>query len=609
MKDIWKLSSAAVLFIALGACSGETVEQRVTGQVAAPVETADAFVARINAESRELWLEGAAAGWVYSTYINDDTGLLLQRVNERNAAWHSRAVRASLRYDGQDMSSETQRAIDLLRLGNSLPAPDDDARRKELMTLQTEMEGMYGAGEYCRSESECYSGNQLESLMRERRDYEDLLEFWTGWREIAPPMRDKYERYVELVNEGAREIGFDDLGALWRSDYDMSEAEFRDETLRLWQQVEPFYEQLQCYVRARLGEHYGQDRVPPDGPIPAHVLGNMWAQSWRYIYELVAPYPAGASLDVDGALRAKGYSPREMVRSAENFYVSLGMPRLPETFWERSMFVEPADRKVVCHASAHTMDQKDDLRIKMCIVPEYEKLRTIYHELGHNYYQWAYNHLPPLFQDGAHGGFHEAIGDTVLLSMTPAYLAEIGLIPSADFSEEDVINSLMKLALDRVAFLPFSKLIDEWRWRVFSGEITPDNYNAAWWELRERYQGVAPPVERTEEHFDPGAKYHIPANVSYTRYFLARIMQFQMHRALCDAAGHEGPLHECSVYGSKEAGDRLWAMLEAGASEPWQDTLEKLTGTREMDATAIVDYFEPLLAWLGEQNGTRSCGW
>ena len=335
----------------------------------------------------------------------------------------------------------------------------------------------------------------------------------------------------------------------------------------------------------------------------------MWAQEWSFIYDILEPYPGVSDLYVDITLVSKNYSPQEMVRSAENFYVSLGMPRLPDTFWERSMFVEPADRSVVCHASAWSIDAEDDLRIKMCIDPTYDELRTIYHELGHNYYQWAYKDQPTMFHGGANGGFHEAIGDAVTLSMTPEYLAEIGLITSADESEQATINRQMQQALDKIAFLPFGKLIDEWRWAVFAGEISPENYNTSWWEMRTRYQGIAPAVERTEEHFDPGAKYHVPGNVSYTRYFIARILQFQFQRSLCEAAGHEGPLHECSVYGSKEAGEKLWAMLEAGASDPWQDTLEKLTGTREMDATAIIDYFGPLMAWLEEQNAERSCGW
>jgi len=389
----------------------------------------------------------------------------------------------------------------------------------------------------------------------------------------------------------------------------MSPREFERESLRLWEQVEPLYDALHCHVRAELAEHYGEDKVREDQPIPAHLLGNMWAQDWTNLYGLLEPYSGVAELDIDSALKEQNYTPQQMVRSAEQFYISLGLPGLPETFWERSLFTKPADREVICHASAWGLEGGKDLRIKMCINETYEDLRTIYHELGHNYYQRAYSDQPPVFRGGAHAGFHEAIGDTVTLSMTPDYLEEMGLISSATVSDEAVINRQMLQALDSIAFLPFGKLIDEWRWGVFSGQISPEDYNKAWWELRTRYQGMAPPVERTEEHFDPGAKYHIPGNTSYTRYFLARILQFQFQRALCETAGFDGPLHECSVYGSKAAGEKLQAMLAAGASEPWQDTLAKLTGTREMDATAIIDYFQPLMTWLEEQNTGRSCGW
>jgi peptidyl-dipeptidase A len=445
--------------------------------------------------------------------------------------------------------------------------------------------------------------------MNETKDYDLLLEYWTGWREIAPPMREKYERFVELSNEGAKEFGHEDLGALWRSNYDMSAAEFEADTARLWEEVKPLYDELHCHVRAKLGEYYGTDKVPQDGPIPAHLLGNMWAQEWGFIYDIMEPYPGVSDLDVDSTLKTKNYSPQEMVRSAEDFYVSLGFDRLPDTFWERSQFSAPRDRDVVCHASAWNLDGEDDLRIKMCIKQTYDELRVIYHELGHNYYQRAYNQQPMLFRDGANGGFHEAIGDAITLSMTPEYLAEVGLVASAEQSEQAVINRQMQQALDKIAFLPFGKLIDEWRWKVFSGEVTPENYNSAWWDLRLKYQGIAPPVARSEANFDPGSKYHVPGNVSYTRYFIARILQFQFQRALCEAAGHEGDLQSCSIFGSKEAGAKLQAMLEPGSSVPWQDTLEKLTGTRAADATAIIDYFEPLMGYLQEQNANRDCGW
>jgi peptidyl-dipeptidase A len=588
----------------LAACGG------AGGPSAGPTETADEFVARVNAELIELYKEAEAVAWVRATYITEDTATLASISDQKYAAWHSKTVAESLRYAGQDLSPETARAIDTLKLGTSQPAPNDAAKRKELAEITTELSGMYGAGQYCPEDGrDCMALGELEVTIAESRDYDENLDAWLGWRTIAPPMRDKYARFAELANEGAAELGFANLGEMWRAGYDMSPAEFQDETSRLWNQVKPLYDELHCHVRATLADHYGEDKVPLDQPIPAHLLGNMWSQTWGNIYDLLEPYPGVADLDVTAALVEQEFLPQDMVRSAESFYVSLGLDPLPETFWERSQFSKPRDRDVQCHASAWGLDGGNDLRIKMCIKQTYEELTVIYHELGHNYYQRAYKDQQPLFQAGAHSGFHEAIGDTVVLAMTPSYLKEVGLIDSVSDDNRAVINNQMKRALDGIAFLPFGKLIDEWRWGVFSGEIAPEDYNKAWWALREQYQGIAPPVERTEADFDPGAKYHIPGNVSYTRYFLARILQFQFLQALCDTSGHEGPLHECSFYGSKAAGSKLNAMLSAGAAEPWQNTLEKLTGTQEMDGGAIINYFQPLMGWLEEQNANRQCGW
>ncbi|MGB5581193.1 MAG: M2 family metallopeptidase [Woeseia sp.] len=601
------MKKIALLF---AACALASCEVRVDSDADdKSKESAGEFVTRVNNELAELNLESGAVNWVRATYIIHDTAILAAKAAEKYAAWHSKTVADSLRFADDNLTPESARALKLLKLSTSEPAPNDAAKREELSALSTELAGMYGAGKYCPEGGACKSLGELENVMAESRDYDAQLEAWRGWHTISIPMRAMYQRFVELANEGARELRYADLGEMWKDDYDMTPAEFEAESLRLWNQVKPLYDALHCHVRAELAEQYGTDKVPLDGPIPAHLLGNMWAQEWGEIYDLIEPYPGVGDLDVDAALIAQNYTPRSMVKSAEQFYESLGLPALPATFWERSMFEKPADREVVCHASAWGLDGGNDLRIKMCIEPAYEDLRVIYHELGHNYYQGAYRNQPPLFQNGAHGGFHEAIGDTITLSMTPGYLAEVGLIAATESSDEAIINRQMQQALDKIAFLPFGKLIDEWRWNVFSGKTAPADYNKAWWELRTRYQGIAPAEPRGEEFFDPGAKYHVPANVSYTRYFLARILQFQFQRSLCETAGHTGPLHECSIYGNKEAGARLQAMLEAGASRPWQDTLEKLTGTREMDATAIIDYFEPLMGWLQEQNKDRSCGW
>jgi peptidyl-dipeptidase A len=443
--------------------------------------------------------------------------------------------------------------------------------------------------------------------MANSRSEPELRREWEGWHTISPPMKADYTRFVALSNKGARELGFADTGAMWRAKYDMVPEEFSKELDRLWGQVQPLYLKLHAYVRMKLRQKYG-DVVPEKGPLPAHLLGNIWAQDWSNIYPLVAPATSSTGYSLDEILKKRKIAPLDMVRTGERFFTSLGFAPLPETFWQRSLFTRPRDREVVCHASAWDIDYASDIRIKMCIEPTAEDFSTIHHELGHNFYQRAYKDLPVVFRDSANDGFHEAIGDTIALSVTPEYLVRIGLLDKAPPASSD-IGLLMSRALDKIAFLPFGLLIDQWRWKVFAGEITPEQYNKAWWDLRLKYQGVAPVSPRGEELFDPGAKYHVPDNTPYTRYFLSYILQFQFHQALAKAAGCQPPLHRCSIYESKEAGDRLNAMLSMGMSKPWQEALQALTGTQQMDASAILDYFAPLQAWLDEQVKGQPIGW
>ncbi len=393
---------------------------------------------------------------------------------------------------------------------------------------------------------------------------------------------------------------------MWRLKYDMPAEDFTKEVDRLWEQVRPLYVSLHAYVRMKLHERYG-DVVPANGPLPAHLLGNIWAQDWSNVLGLVSTGSASAGYDLNEILKRRRVSPTEMVRFGERFYTSLGFAPLPDTFWSRSLFTKPADRDVVCHASAWDIDTLDDIRIKMCIDPTEEDFTTIHHELGHNFYQRAYKAQPVLFRDSANQAFHEAIGDTIALSVTPEYLVKIGLIDRAPDASRDT-GLLLARAMEKIAFLPFGLLIDQWRWGVYSGDVSPADYNKAWWDLRLKYQGVAPPSARGEDLFDPGAKYHVPANYSYTRYFLAYILQFQFHRELSKMAGCTAPLHRCSIYDNKTVGSRLDAMLKMGQSRPWPDALEALAGTRQMDATAIVDYFAPLKTWLDEQTKGQADG-
>jgi peptidyl-dipeptidase A len=598
---------AAPLTALLAGCSGESRDS--TAQSAKL--PAKEFVEQVNKDLIALSREGNAAGWTQATNITVDTQLLNAKATERMLEFYSSRAAQAATYDLKQLDPSTARSLNAIKFAVSAPAPADPAKRAELAALGTELDAMYGEGKYCpQGPKGCFNLDVLSDVIAQSRDYDVLTEAWSGWHTISKPMRAKYTRFAELSNEGAKELGFADTGDMWRSKYDMSAADFEKEAARLYSQVEPLYKALHCYAGKKLAAKYGRDKVPAGQPIPAHLFGNMWAQQWNRVFDdLLKPYPGASIETADRRLQADKWDATKITRSAENFYTSIGFPALPATFYERSMLTRPRDREVVCHASAWDMDDKDDVRIKMCIKPIEEDLFTVYHELGHVYYYIWYKDQPLLFQDGAHDGFHEAIGDAVNLSVTPGYLHGIGLVSAVKPSQEAVINQQMKMALDKIAFLPFGKLIDEWRWAVFDGRVKPSDYNKAWWELRRKYQGMAPPVTRTEEDFDPGAKYHIPGNTSYTRYFLSFILQFQFHKALCEAAGHEGPLNECSIAGNQAAGKKYGEMLSVGSSQPWPDTLEKLTGTREMDASAIIDYFKPLEGWLAEQNKNERCGW
>jgi peptidyl-dipeptidase A len=579
---------------------------------AAGTSTADAttFLANVNDTLLRLGIQQAQAGWVQQTYITDDTEALAARADQAANDAGARFAKESTRFDKVDVAPEERRQLNVLKVSLVLATPSDPKESDELAKIMARMQSAYGKGRYCTDESKpdtCKNIDDVTRILSVPGDEKTLRAAWEGWHTVAPPMRKDYERFVELSNKGARELGFADSGAMWRSKYDMPPDEFTKELDRLWDQVRPLYLKLHAYVRMKLRAKYG-DLVPADGPIPAHLLGNIWAQDWSNIFPLVAPANADPGFSLSDILKARRMSALDMVRTGERFYTSIGFTPLPKTFWERSLFVRPKDRDVVCHASAWDVDYVEDVRIKMCIEPTAEDFTTIHHELGHNFYQRAYSRQPVIFRDAANDGFHEAVGDTIALSVTPEYLVKIGLLGKAPDTSRD-IGLLLRGALDKIAFLPFGLLIDQWRWKVFSGEIMPAEYNKAWWDLRLKYQGVAPPSARGEQWFDPAAKYHVPDNTPYTRYFLADILQFQFHRAMSRTAGCALPLNRCSVYESKEAGQRLNAMLSMGSSKPWPEALEALAGSKQMDATAIIDYYAPLSAWLDSQLGNSKVGW
>ncbi|MBZ6379474.1 peptidyl-dipeptidase [Pacificimonas flava] len=606
-----QISTAALAAALLtGAARADHHQPAETGQPTAA--DARSFVESAEERLADLSIYAAKAAWVNATYINVDTDFLAARAGAEFTEAAVELANQAARYaEVEGLDYDTKRKLNMLRQGLTAPAPDIPGAADELSTILTGLQSAYGKGTGT-YKGETTRGNELEALMGTVRDPELLEEMWTSWHRVGVPMKEDYARFVEISNEGAQALGYADTGAMWRSGYDMDPDEFARLLDRTWNEVKPLYDQLHCYVRAELNEEYGDEVQPADGPIRADLLGNMWAQEWGNIYPLVAPEGAGdIGYDLTDLLEGADYTPVKIVETGEAFFTSLGFDELPETFWQRSQITAPADREVVCHASAWDVDNEDDLRIKMCTRVNADDFVTVHHELGHNFYQRAYSNQPFLYKGSANDGFHEAVGDFIALSVTPEYLVDLGLLDPANVPDESKdIGLLLRQALDKVAFLPFGLLIDKWRWQVFSGEIQPADYNSAWTQLRFDYQGITPPGgDRPGDSFDPGAKYHVPGNTPYTRYYLARLLQFQFHKAACDQAGWEGPLHRCSIYADEEVGEKLNAMLAMGSSRPWPDALEAFTGTRDMNGSAMAEYFAPLTEWLEGQNRGRSCGW
>jgi peptidyl-dipeptidase A len=579
---------------------------------AALVAEAKQFVAELDKTVRKLSVDASVAAWANETDLTPEHEAATAKAGEALSVEVTRLVKVARKFDPilGKLDPDSRRQLTLLKF-SAQPSPDDPKQAKELAELAAKMDSEYGKG-VCttvKGKESCKDIEYWSKLLQKDRNPAKLLAAWKTWYDaVGHKERDMFVKYVELANAGARGIGFKDVASIWKSGYDMPEDEFAAQTDKLWGQVKPLYDQLHCYTRRKLNQMYGDKVVSKTGLIPSHLLGNMWAQSWDYLYPELEPYKGTAPIDVTPVL-AKSYDAKKMVKVGEAFYTSLGMDPLPATFWERSQFTKPPDKNVVCHASAWDVQFNNDLRIKMCINLNQEDLWTIHHELGHDFYFHYYYKLPVLYQGGANDGFHEAIGDAIQLSMTPEYLKEKGLLAKVVKNDKATINQQMQVALGKIAFLPFGLLVDKWRWDVFSGQVKPDQYNQHWWDLKKQYQGVAPPIARADTDFDPGAKYHVAANVPYMRYFLAAVLQFQFHKALCAKAGFKGPLHECSIYGNKDAGAAYMKMLSLGASKPWQDALFELTGTREMDASAILEYFAPLQGWLTEQNKGQQCGW
>jgi len=601
------LSTVFLSILVLSSCSKEQPSALTESDV-------EAFLQRVELEDKTLGPIVSSAYWIGSNFITYDSQKVVADYGKRYQLLALERARQASAFDGVEVSAENRRKLNLIKSSFVMPSPLDDELAGEISAISAELDAMYGSGQHCFADDDCYDLEAFENIIDNSRDPAELLKAWEGWRNIGKPMKEMYLRMVEIGNQGANDLGYDGLTDLWFSQYDMPADEFLDETDRVWEELKPLYDALHCHVRDELSNYYGEDIVSKTGSLPAHVLGNMWGQSWSNIYDLVYT-PSSSSnskIDLTSILKEKDIDEIEMVKIAENFFISLGFEPLSESFWERSLFVKPQDHNVVCHASAWDIDSEiNDLRIKMCIERNAEDFSVIHHELGHIFYYQAYSHLPDIFQSGANDGFHEAVGDLLTLSITPDYLKKIDMVSEEEARQAnaDPISLLMQQALDGVVSVPWTLMLDKWRAKVFTGETSSEELNNSWWELREFYQGIGAPADRGADAFDPGAKYHIPGNTPYTRYYLAKILQYQFHESLCTQMGFEGPLHECSIYDNELAGAKLRAMLALGQSQDWQTALEALTGTRELSGKSMLNYYQPLKDWLDIQNAERTCGW
>lgn len=588
-------------------------QPRCNGSSSDPSVLAQQWLNQYNTSAETAFFNENSAHWNYETNITDATQQAMSEADVAFAAFQQDAAANSSKFN-QCLVNEYGLSRQLART-STVGIKLNPTLTKQLSDIIGNMETVYSTGTVCslneiNMQQNCstrWDFGALATILATSRDYNLLQYVWQQWRNVVGrPVSQMYQNYVNLGNQGAQNDNFTDVGDFWRSWYE--DADFQKDLDSLWQQVLPLYEQLHAYVRNKLMAQY-PNRFQSSA-VPAHLFGNMWSQSWTNLYDFTAPYPNSPTVDVTKAMVQQNYTALKMFHTADKFFQSLGLIPMPEAFWKRSMITKPTNRSVICHPSAWDFYNRHDYGIKMCTSVTMDDLVVIHHEMGHIQYYMQYSVQPVPFRDGANPGFHEAIGDTMALSVaTLKHLNAIGLLPGYTNSMEQDMNFLYRQALDKVAFLPWSYIVDQWRWAVFNGTLTNNTWNAGWWSLRTKYQGVVPPVARSNTDFDPGAKYHIPNNMPYVRYFVAYILEFQFYQELCNAAGHTGPLHQCDFYQSKSAGTLLSNMLRIGAARPWKEALQIVTGQSSMNASAILTYFQPLMTWLQQQNQGQCFGW
>ncbi|XP_045110504.1 angiotensin-converting enzyme-like isoform X5 [Portunus trituberculatus] len=543
-------------------------------------------------EAGHVLNEYAKALWDYATNITLHNTERKKEASARTRQFKDKWSKRSRNLADLDLTNDTRRMI---KKAFQIQLNEEDGRN--LSQVLSNMSTIYSTAQVCLHGKGCVGLDpDLTNLMANSRNYSELLEIWKGWREsVSREIKPYYLQYLDLMNKMARLNNFSDAGEMWRDKYETPAFEAAMEDL--YKEVRPLYLLIHAYVRRRLRQHYPQ--IEPRGALPACVLGDMWGRFWRNISPLVTPYPDLTQLDVTSELVRLNHTPHTMFRMGGEFFTSMGLKPLPNTFWTRSMLVKPEGREVVCHPTAWDFYDGKDFRIKMCTQVNMEDLQTIHHELGHVQYFMEYAHLPLTYRNGANGGFHEAIGELVgMVVETPQYLTKIGLLPHRPAGPEMEVNQLMWAALQTVTTLPFHLVRDVWRWRVWRGDVEEAKYNEDFWRLMLEYAGVKPPVPRTDKDLDPPALFHVANNYDMIRYFTRTILQFQILEGLCRAAGHQGPLHTCDLHGSEKAGRLLASGLALGSSKPWPEVLKVLTGSSTMSTKPLREFFAPLEHWI-----------
>ncbi len=554
-------------------------------------------------EYQQLYYESGLAEWESNTHIveGDTTNAArTRRANEALAAFVGSAenierIRGYLERRSELTPLQERQLRAMLYEAAESPGTIPDVVSERIAAEAEQSENLFGFTFRLRGEE--ITPNEIDALLRTSNDLDERLAVWEASKEVGPALKPGLLKLRDLRNQTVQALGYDDFFTYQVSDYGMSTFDMLTLTEQMVTQLRPLYREIHTWVRYELADRY---HAPVPQLIPAHWLPNRWAQDWGALVTV-------EGLDVTAALGER--SPEWIVRQGEAFYKSLGFDPLPESFYERSsLYPLPpgADYKKNTHASAWHMDLGSDMRSLMSVETNREWWETTLHELGHIYYYQSYTRreVPLMLRGGANRAYHEGIGSLMgLASLQRSFLVNQGLAP--EDAEVDQVAQLLQEALNYVVFIPFSAgAMTRFEHALYVEDLSPDRFNAKWWELVRLYQGVAPPAPRGEFYADALTKTHINNDPGqYYDYALSNALLFQLHNHIAQNILGQDP-HDTDYWGSEEVGKFLYELMAPGASRPWREVLQETTG-QQLNAQAMIEYFQPLYEWLVQQNRGR----